>query len=596
MGKYLPIRKLASGGMAEVYLGKVLGEGGFEKPVALKRMLPEFAKEPAFVELFLREARLTASLRHPNIVQVIDLGLIDGHYMMVMELVEGENLRFVLNALRRQRAPVPPAIALYLLGQIADALAHAHERRDPRGQPMNLVHGDISPANVLLGRGGEVKLLDFGVAQAADRTDPGGVFQGKPGYVAPEHVKAGKPVQASDLFVLGVIFYEMIAGKQLIKSNNAETALKEALSFDVSKVERPSSCPQVLWELDALLLHQDPARRWPSARSLADRIRGLLLEARLNVSARDVAQLFTQAFPDWTSPLDLPAEPDVKEATPPKMNLPPPRTVSLPSMPAAVDPASVKRPGAVPPPPPNTSPPPFTGPTPPPFHGATPPPLYRPTPPPMSHVTRQELFGMGPLPGSEVVEPGTSPILTGTLEEEPAPAPAAASPAAQPAAPAGSKRRLRLGEILLQQGKITSEQLELALLRQKRMHGTLGEHLVEEGAVTETQIAEALSQQTGMPFISDERLVGLTPPRELVAKLDKKWAQKELVVPLGQKQGEVLYAAAVPDSPQVVDTLRFALGIHRIRGVIATPTGLRALLARLYGEDRQVNRWSSGGF
>ena len=209
LGKYEIVRKLATGGMAEIYLARIRGTAGFEKLVVLKRILPNVAEDPTFVHMFLDEARLAATLQHPNIADVYDVGDADGVYFFTMEYVHGQDVRAIKIASRKSGEPVPVAIALAIVYGIASALDYAHTRKGPDGLPLGLVHRDVSTSNILVSYDGAVKLVDFGIARAAGAQHKTltGTLKGKIPYMSPEQCK-GLPLDArSDLFSLGVVLY-----------------------------------------------------------------------------------------------------------------------------------------------------------------------------------------------------------------------------------------------------------------------------------------------------------------------------------------------------------------------------------------------------
>jgi hypothetical protein len=216
-GRYQLTRKLGSGGMAEVYLARIVGEAGFAKDVALKIMHKSLAGVPEVVDHFLDEARLATRLNHPNIVQIIDLGKQGDDYYIAMEFVDGYDLDFLLDGCQRRGVAVPARIALAIARKICDGLHAAHTATAADGNPMDLVHRDVKAENVLISRKGEVKVADFGIAKANQRTRQTqlGVVKGTAAYMAPEH-RAGKPVdRRADVYGVGAILYEMLAGYQV---------------------------------------------------------------------------------------------------------------------------------------------------------------------------------------------------------------------------------------------------------------------------------------------------------------------------------------------------------------------------------------------
>ncbi len=223
-GRYKLLELLACGGMAEVYKAKSTGIEGFEKLVVIKRILPVFSEDPAFVDLFINEAKIACSLSHRNVVQVFDLGVTEGTHFIAMEYVDGPDLRTVLKEVRQRDERMPREMAVYVVTEVAKALDFAHRRRDARG-PLEIVHQDVSPQNILLSRDGEVKLTDFGIAVAAGRHE-GARPRGKFNYMAPEQVLGGKIDRRTDVFSLAVVLYESLAGANPFE--NAETPAQAA--------------------------------------------------------------------------------------------------------------------------------------------------------------------------------------------------------------------------------------------------------------------------------------------------------------------------------------------------------------------------------
>ena len=205
-GPYLVYEKLGEGGMAVVHRAEHVGETGLRKPVALKRLHTESSEDPSLVASFVREAQLAGRLRHPNIAQAYDLGRIDGTYFIAMELVPGPTLAQVLTMTRNGAGAVPLSIALEILIELADALEHVHGMRDDAGNPLELVHRDVSPMNIVISRTGAAKLIDFGIAKvrSARPSTEAGIIKGKHAYIAPEYTH-GHLDQRSDLFGLGVV-------------------------------------------------------------------------------------------------------------------------------------------------------------------------------------------------------------------------------------------------------------------------------------------------------------------------------------------------------------------------------------------------------
>ena len=218
-GRYELLSKLASGGMAVTYRATMRGAAGVTKPVVIKQILPHLADDPAFVEMFIGEARVAAALTHGNIAQVFDFGEIDGQYFLAMEFVHGQPLSKVLRRAQRAGLPsMPVPLALYIASQICDGLDYAHRHLDEQGKPLGLVHRDVSPDNALISYEGQVKVIDFGIAKATSfaeaRTSPG-VVKGKYPYFSTEQAQGRQDLDArSDTFAVGVVLYEMLCGRR----------------------------------------------------------------------------------------------------------------------------------------------------------------------------------------------------------------------------------------------------------------------------------------------------------------------------------------------------------------------------------------------
>jgi serine/threonine protein kinase len=296
LGKYRLEERLGRGGMAEVWRATLVGAAGFERQLAIKRIRSHLADDREFVQMFLSEARLTARLHHPNIVQIVELGEADGQYFIAMELVRGHDLQRVARWLAR-RGPVPPGFAAYVVLEIVRALAYAHALTDDGGRPLGLVHRDVSPSNVMLGLDGAVKLLDFGIAKAvaasSDVRTRSGVLKGKLGYFSPEQVRGEMPDQRADQFAAGVVLHELCTGRALFRrDSDAETLAlvmqAEAGAPSVANAEVPSA-------LDAVCLRalaKEPSERFADCRAMAEALEPLVHE--LGFSATRLSALMKE--------------------------------------------------------------------------------------------------------------------------------------------------------------------------------------------------------------------------------------------------------------------------------------------------------------
>ena len=297
--RYHLLEKLESGGMAEVFLGEATSVQGFKKRVAIKRVLPHLASHTNFIGMFLDEARLGARLTHANIVSVFDIGKSDNSFFIVMEFVDGTNLKKIMETLRIKGQPFPLKDVIYIGMEVCRGLSYAHELLDDDGNPVDLVHRDVSPPNILISKRGEVKVTDFGLAKARtqlERTDPG-VVKGKFSYLSPEVATGQEVDERADIFALGVCLWEMLAGRRLFLGDTDYETVQA-----VSNAEVPSLVgdhPEVDPQLEALILKalaREPADRFPSAREFGDALASYLFHHQMKVTAYDIANLVKAAL------------------------------------------------------------------------------------------------------------------------------------------------------------------------------------------------------------------------------------------------------------------------------------------------------------
>jgi serine/threonine protein kinase len=223
-GKYQILDRIAFGGMAELYRARIQGDRGFQKLVAVKKMHAHFAVDPEVVAAFIEEAKLAAFLQHPHIVQIYDFGCMEDIYFIVMEYLQGKDLRSLTTALEERQRPLGPENSLSIAASVCSGLEYAHRLTDMAGRPLRIVHRDISPQNIFVTYAGQVKILDFGIAKATDRgaTTEAGVLKGKVAYMSPEQAQGRDIDQRSDLFAVGVILYELLTGRRLYQGNTME--------------------------------------------------------------------------------------------------------------------------------------------------------------------------------------------------------------------------------------------------------------------------------------------------------------------------------------------------------------------------------------
>ncbi len=280
-GQYVLVRKLAEGGMAEIFLAKRLGADGFERNVVIKRMLSHLSGMREFKEMFRDEAWLAAKLRHPNVVQIDELGFVDGCYFICMEYLAGEDFSTTVRTASFRGEYVPVSFVLRILADAARGLHYAHELTDESGQPLNIVHRDISPSNLYVTYDGQVKVLDFGIAKAESRLahTRTGVVKGKYIYMAPEQAQGHEVDRRADIFSLGVSLYEALTHVRPFARDNDLAVLKALLNreFEPPRALRPELSP----ELEAVVLKAmayEPAHRYATAMEFADDLERILAE------------------------------------------------------------------------------------------------------------------------------------------------------------------------------------------------------------------------------------------------------------------------------------------------------------------------------
>ncbi|MCA9604498.1 MAG: serine/threonine protein kinase [Myxococcales bacterium] len=288
------IDRLEAGGMAEVFRGEALSVQGFKKQVAIKRVLPHLAQNKSFISMFLDEARLGARLSHANIVTVFDIGAADNTYFIVMEFIDGCNLKAIIEHYRQMGRRLGVKETIYIGMETCRGLSYAHEIIDDDGDEIGIVHRDISPPNILLSKRGEIKVTDFGLAKATtqlEKTDPG-VVKGKFSYLAPEAAKGEEVDARADIFALGIVLWEMLAGRRLFLGETDYQTVKLVQQANVPSLSRLN--PEVDEELEAVLgkaLTTDPRDRYESAREFGDALAGYLFGKQLKVTSYDIANI-----------------------------------------------------------------------------------------------------------------------------------------------------------------------------------------------------------------------------------------------------------------------------------------------------------------
>jgi serine/threonine protein kinase len=297
IGPYILRKKIGQGGMAELFLAEYVGENGFRKTVAVKKVLPHLLEYPEFSKMFIREARLAALLQHPNIVQVIDFKKIDNASFIAMEYIHGKNLGQLMVKVKDK---LPIDLCVFLMLKISSGLQYAHSKKnDTTGEPLNIIHRDICPQNLLLSYIGEVKITDFGIskAQSEPSLTQAGVIKGKLSYMAPEQA-LGKPLNhQADIYSLGVVFYETLTGLKLNKYYSETEAINAISDKDIPPVtdietELPNEVNQIVMKC----LENDLALRYQSVQELNDALESLKHQYKITYDELNLAAFIRSHF------------------------------------------------------------------------------------------------------------------------------------------------------------------------------------------------------------------------------------------------------------------------------------------------------------
>jgi len=299
LGQYRLVRKLGTGGMAEVFLASQRMEAEVVRPVVIKAILPHLAEDERFVQMFMREARVAAMLSHPNIVHIHDVATLDGRPCIIMEFLKGRDLWMVMQRLVTAGEKVPPKYAAAIIGQAAAALDYAHRKLDRHGSPLDLVHRDISPHNLFITRDGIVKVLDFGIAKSAyqqDRT-ASGVIKGKLPYMSPEQARGKDVDHRTDQFALGVVMWEMLTGERLFARDDALQTMTAMFHEPIPPPSSRAEIPEQLENICLRCLERSPTDRFDSCESLAHHCRGWLASESSDSEAKLTRRLLAQAIP-----------------------------------------------------------------------------------------------------------------------------------------------------------------------------------------------------------------------------------------------------------------------------------------------------------
>ncbi len=309
-GPYRLLERVAAGGMAEVFRAKRTGVEGFEKVLAVKRILPHLSDNKEFVEMFIDEAKMVAGLAHPNIVQIFDLGRIEKTYFIAMEYVQGKDLRTILKRAKEKGSRIPLDLSVLVISRVCSALEYAHRNKDEAGRPLKIVHRDISPQNILISFEGEVKLTDFGIAKATSKasTTDRGALRGKLLYMSPEQASGAPMDRRSDVFSLGVVFYEMITDSKpfLGASEKGILEMVRECRIEPPRARNPR-VPETLERLVMKALEKNPEQRYQDASEMYRDLERVLHERQPPAAselARFMEALFAGSLPAAVGPFE----------------------------------------------------------------------------------------------------------------------------------------------------------------------------------------------------------------------------------------------------------------------------------------------------
>lgn len=291
-GPYKLLQRISVGGMAEVYKAIEHGVEGFERTVAVKRILPHIAEDDEFITMFKDEAKIAGQLTHGNIAQIYNLGQQDDSFYIAMEYVAGKDVRSIFTRCAQSKKPMPVAQGCFIVMKVCEGLDYAHNKKDKHGRHLNIIHRDVSPPNILVSYEGEVKLIDFGVAKAAGRVSKtqAGILKGKFGYMSPEQVRGMQLDRRSDVFSLGVVLYEVLTGTRLFQGDTDFATLEKVRSVDVPPPSgRNPEIPPALEEVVMKALSGEPETRYQSAMELHDGLQAFLFKSGMHYSRNDLA-------------------------------------------------------------------------------------------------------------------------------------------------------------------------------------------------------------------------------------------------------------------------------------------------------------------
>ncbi len=300
-GKYYLLDRINVGGMAEVFKAKAYGVEGFEKLVAIKRILPNIAEDEEFITMFIDEAKIAVQLNHANIAQIFDLGKIEDTYFIALEYVYGKDLRAIFERLRKRGEIMPIPVACYIITQVCEGLDYAHRKKDSMGRDLNIVHRDVSPQNILVAYEGDVKVIDFGIAKAANKASKtqAGILKGKFGYMSPEQVRGLPLDRRSDIFSLGIIFYEILTGERLFVGESDFSTLEKVRNVEIMPPTAYNrNIPESLEKIILKALAKDADDRYQFASEMAEDIQRFMISQGILFTRKDLGNFMKTLFAD----------------------------------------------------------------------------------------------------------------------------------------------------------------------------------------------------------------------------------------------------------------------------------------------------------
>ncbi len=298
-GNYWLLDRINVGGMAEVWKAKAFGSNGFERIVAIKRILPNIAEDQEFITMFVDEAKISVQLTHPNIAQVTDLARVDDQYFIAMEYIQGKDLRSIFDRLHHSHTPMEIAQACYVTMKACEGLDYAHNKKDNNGQKIGIIHRDVSPQNVLVSFEGDVKIIDFGIAKAAGKASQtqAGILKGKFGYMSPEQVRGLQLDHRSDIFSLGIILYELLTNERLFMGESDFSTLEKVRNAEIlPPTAYNRSIPQQLEDIMLRALAKDVEDRYYSAMEFHEQLQAFMFANGWFYSRKDLADWMKREF------------------------------------------------------------------------------------------------------------------------------------------------------------------------------------------------------------------------------------------------------------------------------------------------------------